>query len=669
MELLKFLLHIVRTFGLLGHESGDLDQEILDAGGLLPDLPSIGGANALVPSANFECPNYSPGGIEENLTSCNTPSDRSCWFEPNEWWAPSGYGINTDYEFSWPDGTHREYWLEVTDGTTSPDGYLKTKAKLVNGTYPGPLLEACWGDQLTIHVTNKMTDNGTTIHWHGFRQWNSSEADGVNATNRQSQGVTQCPIAPGSTYTYKFRATEYGHTWYHSHYSLQYPDGVLGPIIIHGPQSANYDEDVGTVLISDWSHETAFIDFFKELTDGPPPMQSNLLQGRGRFPCVQGDPRCVGAPANYYELKFEKGKKYLLRLINTSTASQFKFSIDNHNLTVVSADFVPIQPYQTQYLNIGIGQRYSVIVEANPSGTDESVNMDYWIRTIPAVGCNSIQFPVVRTGIVRYFTNSSYALPVSTFWKTQVNQTAELDDCDDEDMKNLVPVVPKSLNPGDYANNYTSDTYEVGMTEPTTQNPMPHGNYSRWDIAMLPMWLEWGNPIILNLDKNVSTLSPELAIVPEDYQNAWIVLVIVGNLTLPSGHNVGKQSIPTRHPIHLHGHDFVLLAQNDTEWDTPTWTAADAFNNMNYNNPPRRDVALLPKEGYIVIAFKTDNPGPWLIHCHIAWHASSGLAMQIMEDQENIERTIKDKQAIQDTCDAWNTWNATMNVEQDDSGI
>ncbi|RPA94820.1 Cupredoxin [Choiromyces venosus 120613-1] len=508
-----------------------------------------------------------------------------------------------------------------------------------------------------------MKENGTTIHWHGFRQLNNNEADGVN-------GITQCPIAPEHTYTYKFRATEYGHTWYHSHYSLQYPDGVVGPIIIHGPQSANYDVDVGTVLVSDWSHETAFIDFFRELTNGPPPMQSNLLQGKGRFPCVQGDPRCVGPPANYYELKFEKGKKYLLRLINTSTGSQFKFSIDNHILTVVSADFVPIQPYQTKYLNIGIGQRYSVIVEANPSGDDASVNMDYWIRTIPADGCNSIQFPVKQTGIIRYYNNSTYTLPVSTFWKLSENQTSEPDDCVDEDMENLVPVVPKSIIPGSNANNYSSDTYEVGLTEPTAQNPTPHGNYSRWDISMLPMWLDWGNPTILNLDRNVSSMSQELAIVPEDYQDKWVVLVIVGNLQFPSGHNMNKASIPTRHPIHLHGHDFLLLAQNDTEWDTPTWTAAEAFSNMNYTNPPRRDVALLPKDGYIVIAFKTDNPGTWLIHCHIAWHASSGLAMQIMEDQENIAKTIKNKQAIEDNCAAWATWNTTKGrVEQDDSGV
>ncbi len=59
------------------------------------------------------------------------------------------------------------------------------------------------------------------VHWHGIRQLGTVDADGVN-------GVTQCPIAPGETYTYRFKAVQYGHTWYHSHYSLQYPDGVAG---------------------------------------------------------------------------------------------------------------------------------------------------------------------------------------------------------------------------------------------------------------------------------------------------------------------------------------------------------------------------------------------------------------------------------------------------------
>jgi len=131
----------------------------------------------------------------------------------------------------------------------------------VNGTYPGPLIEANWGDTLRIHVTNHLYQisndtaaNGTTIHWHGLRQFRSSESDGVN-------GITQCPIAPRESYTYEFLVQQYGHTWYHSHYSLQYPDGLYGPLVIHGPTSANWDIDAGVLMLSDWIHLNAFVVF------------------------------------------------------------------------------------------------------------------------------------------------------------------------------------------------------------------------------------------------------------------------------------------------------------------------------------------------------------------------------------------------------------------------
>lgn len=46
--------------------------------------------------------------------------------------------------------------------------------------------------------------NGTSIHWHGIRQWNTMQMDGVN-------GVTQCPIAPGDSFNYTWRAMQECH--------------------------------------------------------------------------------------------------------------------------------------------------------------------------------------------------------------------------------------------------------------------------------------------------------------------------------------------------------------------------------------------------------------------------------------------------------------------------
>jgi hypothetical protein len=107
--------------------------------------------------------------------------------------------------------------------------------------------------------------------------------------------------------------------------------------------------------------------------------------------------------------------------------------------------------------------------------------------------------------------------------------------------------------------------------------------------------------------------------------------------------------------IHLHGHDFAILQQIGAR-------TFPAGLNLALNNPPRRDVVLLPQDGYVVIAFKTDNPGAWLVHCHIADHASAGLAMQIMERQKdaaNIWPSLNTSAALRETkrvCGNWNKW-------------
>lgn len=174
--------------------------------------------------------------------------------------------------------------------------------------------------------------------------------DGVN-------GVTQCPVAEGNTFTYRIKLTQYGHTWYHSHYSLQYADGTAGPLLIHGPNSADWDEEWTPVMISDWLHDTAFREFHNELDPSPnlPIADSILLDGQGTFPCNSTDSRCVGTGSTFTRT-FEPGKRYLIRLINGSAGTHFVFSIDNHVLQVISTDFVAIKPYYTTSLSIGIGK-------------------------------------------------------------------------------------------------------------------------------------------------------------------------------------------------------------------------------------------------------------------------------------------------------------------------
>jgi hypothetical protein len=124
----------------------------------------------------------------------------------------------------------------------------------------------------------------------------------------------------------------------------------------------------------------------------------------------------------------------------------------------------------------------------------------------------------------------------------------------------------------------------------------------------------------------------------------------------------------------MHGHDFAILQQSSEPYTD------ESSLNLTYTNPPRRDVVLLPKNGFIVIAFRADNPGAWAVHCHIGWHASAGLAFQILESRHEFEKLIQsqpdDVDQLNKGCKDWNDWYQNQENHwkpygrfQDDSGI
>jgi hypothetical protein len=116
----------------------------------------------------------------------------------------------------------------------------------------------------------------------------------------------------------------------------------------------------------------------------------------------------------------------------------------------------------------------------------------------------------------------------------------------------------------------------------------------------------------------------------------------------------------------MHGHDFAILGRSSEPYNEDT----DPLT-FNLHNPPRRDVALLPANGWIALAFRSDNPGIWLLHCHIAWHASSGLALQLLERQEEIIDVLGPQRigATERTCLGWDTWlKHGEKIDQEDSG-
>ena len=158
--------------------------------------------------------------------------------------------------------------------------------------------------------------------------------------------------------------------------------------------------------------------------------------------------------------------------------------------------------------------------------------------------------------------------------------------------------------------------------------------------------------------------------------NDWKVFAIASNWTKKENHGVPLEGIVTggAHPIHLHGHDFVVLAQASTPFHYGGTYGLDLI------NPARRDVAMLPANGFIIIAFRVDNPGTWLMHCHIAWHASGGLALEWVEKPGEIPALMASvpevRGELEEQCRKWRAheasrceWKTGFPAYQEDSGI
>ena len=78
--------------------------------------------------------------------SCSTKTDRRCWLRRKS--DGKQYDINTDYENDKPIGVVRQYTIVLEDSWYAADGINFTSAKLFNNSYPGPWIQACWGDRL-----------------------------------------------------------------------------------------------------------------------------------------------------------------------------------------------------------------------------------------------------------------------------------------------------------------------------------------------------------------------------------------------------------------------------------------------------------------------------------------------------------------------------------------
>lgn len=261
----------------------------------------------------------------------------------------------------------------------------------------------------------------------------------------------------------------------------------------------------------DWDHSTADELYINAQTQGAISALTGLINGTN----VYGDDDDSSQTGSRFETTFESGTSYLIRLVNVAIDTHFKFSIDNHTMTVIAADFVPITPYTTTALSIGMGQRYDIIVTADQADTAS----DFWLRAIPMISCSDNDNADNIKGIIHYGTSTS--TPTTSSYSIT-------DECVDE--SDLVPVV--SMTVGSATNDVT-EAVGIGRND---------ANYITWTLNSTSYLVGWEEPTLLDVySGNTSAFTNTSNKIDLPNAGEWVYLLIT------------ESQLPVAHPIHLHG--------------------------------------------------------------------------------------------------------------------
>ena len=274
-----------------------------------------------------------------------------------------------------------QYNLTV-DPVTIDTGEFTRSGIGFNGASPGPVLRFKEGEDVTVNVTNNLSES-TSIHWHGLIL--PYQQDGV-------PGISYNGIAAGETFTYNFPITQSGTYWFHSHTGFQEPDGAYGAIIIDKKKREpfRYDKEYVVQLTDTHPHsgdrimrnlkmmpdyynrkQRTFFDFLKDTEEkgfgaamadykawGKMRMMPTDIEDlQGFTPLINGK----SADQNWTGL-FKPGERIRLRFINSSAMTYFDIRIPGLKMTVVQSDGNNVQPVPVDEFRLAVAETYDVII-------------------------------------------------------------------------------------------------------------------------------------------------------------------------------------------------------------------------------------------------------------------------------------------------------------------
>ncbi|KAK9270314.1 hypothetical protein L1049_025892 [Liquidambar formosana] len=518
-----------------------------------------------------------------------------------------------------------------------------TKSMLtVNDSFPGPVIRVNKGDRVYVNVHNQGY-YGVTIHWHGVKQPRNPWSDGP-------EYITQCPIEPGSNFTYEvIFSREEGTLWWHAHSDWTRAT-VHGAIVVYPAAGTTYpfpEPDGEEVLVlASWFEGDVYQLVQEALQTASETPQSDAYTINGQ----PGD-FCSCSNGSTYRRLVDHGKTYILRVVNAVMNAELFFAIAQHNLTVVGMDGAYIKPIATSYIMISPGQSMDILVTAN-----QSLGHYYMAaRQYDNVDQNDNYDKINATAILQYRGN--YTPPSSPSFPTNLpsyedfsaatNFTQSLRSLANEEYPIDVPInittrmyVTAVMNAIVYPNNLSnlaSSLNNVSWANPTTDILLAYyRNMSGFYTTDFPDW----PPAFFNftgedVESNVIT-SKGTKVKVVNYNEA-VEIVFQGTTVY---------NAPEDHPMHLHGYSFYVVGMGYGNFDNETDPKG-----FNLVDPPELNTISIPKKGWLAVRFIANNPGVWFWHCHLDKHLSWGMeTVFIVKNGDTPETSIRDPPTYLPPC-------------------
>ncbi|XP_057986597.1 laccase-14 [Hevea brasiliensis] len=532
-----------------------------------------------------------------------------------------------------------------------------TKSMLtVNGSFPGPVIQVRRGDLVYVNVHNQ-GKYGVTIHWHGVKQPRNPWSDGP-------ENITQCPIQPGTSFTYKvILSDEEGTLWWHAHsdWSRATVHGAFVILPKRGttyPFAKPYKEQI--IVLGSWFKEDlkAIIDEALETGGNPNTSNAHTINGYTGVVNATVCPTVIfylPVAGKTFHMLFSYGKTYLLRIVNAVMNDEQFFGIANHKLTVVGSDGAYTKPFTTDYLFITPGQTMDVLVTANQSPSKYYMVSTPYFDSFAEFDNTSVKAIIEYEG--KYSPPKSIPLP-------------NLPAYNNESAAQNFTVLLRSLASKEHPVNVPKKiTKRIFITISLNLLPCPAGKTCKgpfnqtmsaslnniislhlklmyWEhitgiyFHYSPFIRAFNQYIQDNYIESVFFLNRGInGVFGKNFPNQPKIFDFTGDVTNISQYTTQGTKVipieygekvelvfqgtaiqsPENHPMHLHGFSFYLVGIG-----TGNFSKSD-IKNYNLVDPPEVNTIGIPRKGWAAIRFTANNPGVWFMHCHLERHASWGM--------------------------------------------